>query len=221
MRLYSDLADGSGRRYYFGLATAPGGITNAEPARLSLFGNLATIQEQSTVFRTPATAALTLFGYVPQAEPRLQPATAALGYLGQIAGLLTIRVITNALPPDYSTLPDNAPTILFIQTITPSPAALTIQSLVHNITQGGNILVISVGKATLTMNGLVANFPRFADVGTLTINGLAATLSTEIRVFPTAGIVTMQGHEPLLSLPFRWTDDDPATAPNWVDDPRA
>lgn len=217
-RLYSDLLDGTGQRYYFGLTSAPGGITNAQPARLTLAGNLITLQELNEAFRTPATAALTLFGRLPSAEPHLIPDPAALAYQGKIPGLLTLQIITNALPPDYTDLPDNAPTILFIATVTPAPATLTIASLVHNITQGGNILEIQAGKATLTLAGNVPNLPRFGGVGSLTVNGLAATLTTELIITPTAGSLTAQGMEALLSLPFTWIDDDRSPPQVWIDD---
>lgn len=217
-RLYSDLLDGTGRRYYFGLNSAPGGITNSAPALLTISGGLATIQEQSTAFRNPATASLTLFGRSPSAEPHLIPDTAALSYQGRIAGLLTLQVITNALPPDYTALPENPPSILFIQTITPAPAALQVQSLEHNITQGGNIGFISVGVATLTVGGFGPNFPRLADVGTLTVNGRLATIATTLAIAPGRAELACVGREPRLSLPFRWIDDDPVSAPTWIDD---
>ena len=217
-RLYSDLIDGSGRRYYFGLNSAAGGITNANPASLTLFGYLPVFQERSEIFRNPATAMLTLNGQLASAEPHLQPATAGLAYQGKIAGLMTLRVITNAMPPDYTALPDNAPTIIYIATVTPAPAALTMLSLEHNITQGGNIGFLSPGKATLTMGGFDAQFPRFADVGTLTINGLAATLLTELSITPDAGYLSVGGFPASLSTPFLWVDDDRPTPPTWLDD---
>lgn len=218
-RLYSDLLDGTGRRYYFGLTSAPGGITNASPATLTLAGRLVAVQELNEVFRTPATAALSLIGYAIQSEARLQPATSSLGYEGKASSLLTLQVITNALPPDYTELPDNAPTILFIATVTPDPATLTVASLVHNITQGGNILVIEAGLASLTLTGWDANLPRTGEVGSLTINGLAATLWTELVVTPTTGQLTADGGVAVLSLPFTWVDDDPPPSMTWLDDP--
>lgn len=218
MRLYSDLLDGSARRYYFELDSAPGGITNAAPALLTLNGRSIAIQELSEAFRTPATATLTLVNGLVVAEPHLIPAPAALAYQGQIPGLLTLQVITNALPPDYTDLPDNAPTILFIATITPAPAALSMASLVHNITQGGNILEISVGIATLTLSGYVPNLPRFAEVGSVTVNGRTATLLTELAISPGTGSLAVGGLEAILSLPFIWIDDDPVTPTTWIDD---
>lgn len=217
-RLYSDLADGTGRRYYFGLNSAPAGITNSEPARITLSGRQISIQELSEAFRTPATAALTLFGRLPSAEPHLIPDPASLSYQGKIPGLLTLQIITNALPPDYTDLPDNAPTILFIATVTPDPAALSIASLVHNITQGGNILEIQAGKATLTIAGNVPNFPNFGGVGSLTINGLEATITTELIITPTTGSLTALGLDVFLSLPFTWIDDDRSPSQVWIDD---
>jgi hypothetical protein len=219
-RLYSDLQSSGGSRYYFGLNSAPGGLSNFAPAGLVIIGYAPTIQEQLTAFRTPATAALTLNGQLASAEPHLQPATAALGFEGRVPGLLTLKVITNALPPDYTDLPDNAPTILFIQTISPARALLTIQSLEHNITQGGNIGFISPGVATLTLAGLVPNFPRFADVGLLTVNGRTATILTTLNISPEPAALSFGGLAPRLTLPFVWIDDDPVTPVTWIDEPR-
>ncbi len=220
-RLYSDLLDGSGRRYYFGLNSAPGGITNAEPARLILFGREAAVQEQATVFRTPATAVLTLTGYSAAAEPRLQPVVAGLALQGLVPVLHTVKVITNALPPDYTALPDNAPTILFIQTISPARAVLTLQSLEHNITQGGNIGFINPGVAILSIVGHAPNFPRMPEVGAITVNGLAATILTTLQITPDPAEIKLGELAASCSLPFGWVDDGPAPATGWIDDPRA
>jgi hypothetical protein len=219
-RLYSDLQSSGGSRYYFGLNSAPGGVSNFAPAGLVIVGYAPVIQEQLTAFRTPATATLTLNGRLASAEPHLQPATAAIGFEGRAPGLLTLQVITNALPPDYTNLPDNAPTILFIQTISPARALLTIQSLEHNITQGGNIGYISPGVATLTLAGYSPNFPRFADVGSITVNGRAATLLTTLNISPEPAALSFVGRAPLLTLPFVWIDDDPVTPVTWIDEPR-
>ncbi len=220
-RLYSDLIDGTGRRYYFGLSSAPGGITNSAPALITFAYSAPTIQEQSTVFRNPATAMLTLFGYSPPAGVILQPALAALSMGGQIPGLAKLQVITNALPPDYTALPDNTPVILYIATQTPAQAALTINYLQPNVTQGGNIGFVSPGRASLTLFGYVANLPRFAEVGTITIDGLVATLSTELIISPDPASLVADGLAASLGSPFVWVDDLPAIPPTWIDDPRA
>jgi hypothetical protein len=220
-RLYSDLADGTGRRYYFGLASAPGGITNAEPARLTLTGRPATAQEQNTAFRSPATAALTLNGLSVAAEPHLQPATAALSIQGLVSGLATLKVITNALPPDYTDLPENLPTALTIMTVSPTKATLTLSYPPVNLTQGGNIGFIFPDKATLTLAGYIANFPRVSDVGLLSISGRIPTLLSEIVVSPEPALLSVGGFAALLSLPFVWVDEDPQPATIWIDDPPA
>lgn len=221
-RLYSDLLDGTGRRYYFGLNSAPGGITNAAPAMLTLDGRQMTVQEQSTVFRNPATALLTLFGMSVGAEPRLQPGAAMLTINGQIPAQQRHAVITNALPPDYGVLPDNAPTILFIQTITPAPAALQVQTREVNLTQGGNIGFVAPGVASLSLAGFVPNFPRFqGDIALLTINGQAATLHTTIRIEPERAVLTALGLASRLQTPFVWVDEDPVAQPVWIDESAA
>lgn len=221
-RLFSDLLDGTGRRFYFGLNSAPGGITNAAPAILTIGGRVASIQEQATVFRTPATAMLTLIGLSTAAEPRLQPAPASLAMFATAPSLLTMRVITNALPPDYTDLPDLLPTIVYIQTISPAPAVLTINSLEHNITQGGNIGFVSPGRALLTLAGFGANFPReSAGLALLTVTGYAPTTQTEIRITPDPAQLVASGLAGRLDLPFVWVDEDPVPPSIWIDDPRA
>lgn len=220
-RLYSDLLDGSGRRYYFGLNSSPGGITNASPAMLTLFGNAGAIQEQNTVFRNPATAMLTLLGNTPISDVRLQPAQAGLSMIGNTPSLLKSVTITNALPPDYTVLPDNAPTIVFIATISPTQATLTLSYPAPNVTQGGNIGFLSPGVATLSIIGYSANIPRFADVGLLTVNGLAPTIQTELVIFPEFERLICFGYAATLGTPFVWVDEDPPPPTTWIDDPRA
>lgn len=221
-RLFSDLLDGSGRRFYFGLNSAPGGITNSAPAMLTINGTVASIQEQATVFRTPATAVLNLIGLSSAAEPHLQPAPAALAMFATAPSLLTLRVITNALPPDYTDPQDNLPTIIYIATISPAPAALQMQSLEHHVTQGGNIGFVSPSRGLLTLQGFGANFPRqTADAAQLALAGLAPTLRTEIRVTPDPAQLVASELNATLALPFVWVDEDPVAPSIWIDDPRA
>ncbi len=221
-RLYSDLLDGTNRRYYFGLNAAPGGITNATPAMLTISGGLIVVQEQATVFRTPAPAALTLNGLSVGAEPRLQPAPAVLSMVGQIPAEERMATITNALPPDYGVLPDNSPQILFINTISPTTAALQLQVRDPNVTQGGNIGFVSPAKATLTLAGYAANIPFFAgSTGQLSIAGLLATLHTTTIVSPEPATLQAEGLAQALGLPFRWVDEAPASEPVWLDETSA
>lgn len=225
MRLYSDLIDGSGRRYYFALESAPGGIAPA-PAGIVVSGLQPTIFLQSTVFRTPAPAVITISNLPFLSGPQLQPATAVIS-LGQLVpGLLKQQVITPAIPtPDYSTLPDNAPTILFIQTVSPAPAAIALSSLPFALGQGGNIGFVFPDVATITIVAppLGVTYGEVG-IGQLVVQGLAPTLKTELIVAPGStvgadaedpqppGIIVI-GYPPTLSLPFRWTD---VTAPPGV-----
>ncbi len=221
-RLYSDLIDGTGRRYYFGLTSAPGGITNAAPAMLTLGGNTAVVQELTQVFRTPATATLTLFGQQMLNNSTLQPGAAVLTMTAGVPGMAKLKVISNALPPDYSTLPDNAPTILFIQTLTPVTTTLTLSTLAANVTQGGNIGYASPGLASLTLSGRAPNIAFFAgSPAGLTCSGLAPTIKTVNVILAGVGSISISELPQSLGLPFHWTDDDPAPASTWTDDPPA
>lgn len=222
-RLFSDLLSGSGGRYYYHLTTAPGGITNAAPATITLVYTAATIQEQSTVFRTPATAALTLLGYAPLADVRLEPAQAALSIGASVPGKAMSITITNAITMDYGTLPDNAPTIVFIQTIAPDRATLTLNYPATNLTQGGNIGFVSPSLATITLTGYSPTllFFQAGTVATLSLSGLAPTLVKLLTIQADVGSIIFQGPDQVLSLPFHWLEDDLTPTPTWIDDPRA
>lgn len=220
-RLYSDLIDGSGRRYYFGLTSAPGGISNSAPATLTIFGRQAAIQELTQVFRTPATAALTLQGLLGSSQPYPNPAQSALGFQGKVPTLQLQIVITNSLPPDYTTLPDIAPTIVYIATITPTTGLVRLASLEHNVTPGGDIGFISPPVGALSLQGRAPNYPRATQPAGLAISGLVPTLISEIVIEPESGTIRLSGLATTLSTPFTWVDDDPTTVSVWIEDPRA
>lgn len=220
-RLLSDLLDGGGRRYFFGLNATPGFISNSAPATLTINGLAATIQELTDAFRTPATAALQVQGKLGVIQTILLPTAAPLAYQGKIPALLTQIVVTNALPPDYTDLAEHAPTIVYIATVTPDRALLSVASLEHNITPGGNIGFISPQVGSLSLQGRAANFPREAAAGGLVVAGLAPTLSTEVIVTPEAGSVSLSGLLARLAVPFVWIDDRPVSPSLWNDDPRA
>lgn len=220
-RLYSDLIDSGGRRYYFGLNSAAGGISNANTAGLQVIGYAAEIFQQIQVFRTPATATLTVNGQPVQAYTNPRPALAALTLAGQIPGEQKQVVITNALPPDYTALPDNVPTILQQHLLAPNRAQLSLQTLEVNLTQGGNIVTIMPGVGVLTAIGYGANFPRLADIGLVQMVGQIPTLHLTIVVEPETAQLSLNGAEAVLGLPFVWVDDAPAAPTAWIDDPRA
>jgi hypothetical protein len=182
-RLYSDLLDSGSRRYFFNLESAPGGIS-ALPGLITIAGLTPTIQELNTAFRTPSQAALTITGYVALLDPNIRPAQGALTMQGLAPTLMTLQVVTNALPPDYTDLPENPPSILFIQTISPATAVLTTQSLEHNLTPGGNIGFLSPAAASLTLSGLQPAYPREASVGALSLAGFVPSLHLTLIINP-------------------------------------
>src|SRR6185295_3638357 len=216
-RLYSDLLDATNRRYYFDLDSAPGGVTPA-PATLTIFGRSVTIQELSTVFRTPATAALSLIGLSLGSPVVLIPATAALAVANSVVGLQKLQTITNALPPDYTALPDNPPTLITIMTVSPNKATLTISYPTLNLTQGGNIVSVTPGVGLLTLAGLGPNTPVILNsAGLLSLSGLLPSIRTELIVAPDVGLFTMGDLAPEISVPFLWVDDPPAPTVTWID----
>lgn len=216
-RLYSDLSSGGGR-YYFALTSAPGGISPS-PAVLTITGLQPFIFEQSTVFRTPATATLTLNGLSPTSDLILKPAQSALSIAGQIPDELRSLIITPAIPtPDYADLPDNAPTILFINTITPVTGLVSLQSLELNVTPGGNIGYITPGSGLLTLDtpGAITLIFFTVGVGEMSIVGQVPTLITQQLVEPQVGSMTVNGHEVSLGRSFTWVDVDPPPSVTWT-----
>lgn len=215
-RLYSDLADGSGRRYYFSLASAPGGV-QPSTATLTIGGFEPTVFQQSTVFRAPAPALLTFNALLQSPAVPLIPAAAGLTLVGQISGEYRSTVITNSVTPIYTDLPEAPPTVLFINTVTPAPALLTFNAPPINVTQGGNIAFISVGVGSLLIQGRAPTVIFLeVGVGSLSIQGLAPTLSTTLTIEPAVGIVSINGLEVSLQTPFQWIDVDPPPTVSWT-----
>lgn len=220
-RLYSDLQDSTNRRYYFGLNSAPGGITNAAPAALTLFGRMPAIQEQVSVFRTPAPATLTIAGLSLTSPALLIPAQAALSLAGRIPGLATLQVITNAATVDYTDLAENAPTAITIMTVSPGRALLALGYPAVNVTQGGNIGFVSPGVASLTLTGYTTNFPQFAGSGSISMIGYPPTLVSLLVLDAQVGVLRLSDLPSRLATPFTWVDDDRTPVTAWLEDPPA
>jgi hypothetical protein len=221
MRLYSDLQQ-SGRRLYFALDSAPS-VVSPGVATLTINGRIAAISDQSVAFRTPATAALTLTGLSLSSPSLLSPATAGLALAGRQASLLTsITIYVSAPTPVEAAEPSYAPTLITEMLVSPGKATLTIQALELNVSQGGNIGFLSPGRALLTLNGLAANFLFTPDQAALQIIGYAPTLTlnSNLEITPDPAVLTMAGAAPVLGIPFVWIDDDPVTPSTWIDDPR-
>lgn len=222
-RLYSNLLKTAGQRYYFALDSVPG-IVNPGVATLTLDGRSVAISDQSVVFRTPATAALTLTGLSLSSPSLLTPATAALAAQGKIAALSTELIILVPAPSPIET-PEQTyePTLITQLVVSPNKATLTMQALELNVSQGGNIGFVFPARAALTLNGLALNLGFLPDQATLTLIGYAPTLelNTTNEVTPDPAILYMVGSEPTIDIPFVWVDDDPQPASTWIDDPRA
>jgi hypothetical protein len=221
-RVYFNLEGGAGQRYYYGLDVVPGGIMNSEPAVITLRSSANAIQELTEVFRTPATLTITLSAPLATIQPRLIPATATITASGLTATIGFQAIITPALVLDYETPADLLPTLLTQMTVQPAQATITLVSPAVNLTQGGDIRTITPPVGLITLGALAPNFPFFA-VAPVSINviGLVPTLHMTAVIQPQAATITVLGLDPTLQTPFRWIDEDPATTPVWLDDPRA
>lgn len=214
--LFDDLQDSAGGDYFYALDSAPGGLSPA-PAVLTLLGRAGSIQELTEVFRTPATATLTLNGLSLTPDFILTPATAVLSLAGQIPGELRRAVITPAIPaPDYGELQSTAPTVIFVNTITPTTGQITIQSLTLNVTPGGNIGFITPQVGTLTLNGLAVALPRTVGFAELSISGLQPALHLTGTVTPDPGEMILEGRAADLDTPFTWVDVEAPPAMTWT-----
>jgi hypothetical protein len=206
-QLYSDLVDGSGRRYYFSLSRATGGLAPAAPAAVTVMGLQPTVSQIVIAFRTPTQATVTIAGYQPPSLTPVQPGVASISFLGLIPTEQKIRIVTPAMPaPDYSTPNELIPTIAFIQTVSPATAAISIQSLALNAFPGGDIVYITPGVAALTLTGLQAavvnNQPNVASIS---ISGLIPGLKTETVVQPDVASITIDGLALSADRGFVWT----------------
>jgi hypothetical protein len=220
-RAYFNLERAAGQRYYYGLDVAPGGITNSEPARITLTSGANNIQELIEVFRTPATVTITLSAPLATIQPRLTPATATITLSGPIAVIGVHAVITPAIVMDYSTPPDLLPTLITQMTLQPAPATVTLVAPLPNLTEGGDIRTITPPVGLITLSALAPNFPSPSDVGTITVIGLVPTLHTTLILEPEVGSLVVSGLLATFNTPFRWVDETPAVTPVWLDDPRA
>jgi len=213
-RLYSDLY-GAGR-YYYDLDSAPG-VVSPGVGSVSFSGLVPIPVEASTVFRTPATAALTLSLLAPVSDTILSPATAVLSSAGQIAGELRQITLTPTASPDYTDAPETPPTILYINTITPTTAAVRISNLALNVTQGGNILTVSPGVSSLSMlTGVPTLIFSVIGVGSASVNGLVPDLQTTLAIDLEEGtVLTVEGFAPTIDVGFVWRDVEAPPALTW------
>lgn len=220
--LFTDLVDGSGLDYFYSLESAPGGLTPGKAA-LTVQGLAPTIFDQVTVFRSPAPAALTISGLAFAPEFAVSPGMGSLTMAGQIAGEYRELIITPTLPePTYDIPEALAPTILFINTITPTTGLVQLNSLTLNVTAGGDIGFISPGVGALSLAyGPITLISNFVDVGAISLAGLAPTLLTEKTLGTDEetfepGALTVVGLTPTLQVPFGWIDVDPQPVTTWT-----
>jgi hypothetical protein len=222
-RLYGNLLKQAGQRYYYALDSVPGIVTPGV-ATLTLFGRSLAISDQSVVFRTPATATLTLSGLALSSPSLLSPATAALALAGRQASLVTsITIQVPAPSPIEAAEQTYEPTLITIMTVLPGKATLTMNALELNVSQGGNIGFVSPDRATLTLSQFAPNIAIQPDAGGLSVIGYAPTLTlnTLTVLTPDPAALAMVGADPDISIPFIWVDDSPSPPMTWIDDPRS
>jgi hypothetical protein len=215
-RLYSNLLDGSNRRFYFGLDSAASGISPSA-ASLNVSGLAPTIFTQVQVFRSPATLVITVNGLSVAGDPRLIPNQATISATGLAPTLLKQLVVTNALPPDYGELPSNPPTVLFINTVTPATAQVTLLGIQPNASPGGNIGFVSPGVGLVELQGKAPTL-IFLEIGTgqIVVQGLQPSLFTELVVTPEVAQITVNGQAVSLERPFAWIDVDAPPSLQWT-----
>lgn len=221
--LFDDLQDSSSRDYFYALDSAPGALTPGVGS-IRVQGLAPSIFEQSTVFRTPAPATLTINGRALGSVTPLIPGVGALSLAGRTAGLHTTLIVTPAIPaPEYEIEEGLAPTIVFVQTITPQTGALNLVSPALNVSQGGNIATITpqVGQLSLASGEITIVFHP-AGLGSLTVQGLEPTLLTE-RILGLeedgaigTGSLVINGLAPTIETPFTWIDVDPPPETTWT-----
>jgi hypothetical protein len=207
-RLYSNLIDGSNRRYFFALDSASGGLS-PQTVQLQVTGLAPTIFTQVQVFRTPATAVITLNGMAIRNDYLPSPTPLAIAAQGRVPTLVTQLIVTNDMSPDYSDLPTITPTILFINTVTPAPAQIQIQSLALNLTEGGDIGFVTpgVGLVEVQSRAPLLIFLE-AGAGEVMVQGLQPSIVTTLDVYPEVGQITVDGQLVTLPRGFEWIDVD-------------
>lgn len=223
-RLTGNLLQSAGKRFFFALDSSPG-IVAPGVATLTLGGQVPIAVEPQTIFRTPTPAVLTLIGGSLGAPSTVIPASAAVSMGGLVPAKVTTRTIQPALPDaQENPPPDPVATLITIVTAIPAPAAVTLDTLTINITQGGNVGFISPGVGSISMGTQPFTLLLLAggvDASVINLTGLAPSLVYGLTINPDVGLLTIPVILPLLDLPFRWVDDDPVPASPWITDAAA
>lgn len=217
-QLYSDLVDGSGRRYYFSLTRATGGLSPAAPAALTAVGLAPTIFQNVVAFRTPDPATVSVIGYAPPSLTPVMPGVATITIGGLAPSNQTIRIVSPALPaPDYSTPNELIPTIAFIQTVTPDTAQLSIQALTLNAFPGGDIVYVTPGVGSISIQSLsLAIINNQPGVASIAVSGLTPTLQKEMVVQPDTANIIINGQSVSAERGFVWIDADAPPPLTWT-----
>jgi hypothetical protein len=214
-RLYSDLY-GAGR-YYYDLDSAPG-VVSPGVGLVIFVGQIPIAVERSEVFRTPATATLTINLLAPSSDTILMPNVAALAYVGQIAAEQRILILTPTNPPDYGTPAEYIPTLVCVRNISPTTGAVSLSALALNVSQGGNILTVTPGVASLSNGtGVPTLIFSVIGVGSSAMNGLAPDLVTTLVIDLADGTaITVNGLAPTVEIGFVWRDVEQPPALTWA-----
>jgi len=214
-RLWSDIRGAS--QYWYDLDSAPG-LVSPGVGSVSFVGQIPIAVQPASVFRTPATATLTANLLVPGLGVPLSPAVGLLTSSGLIASELRQATVTPTYPPDYSAQVDNAPTILYIATITPATGSVALSPLTLNVSQGGNIVIVTPQKADLSIGGYQSTLIfSVIDVGAVSMLGLAPSLKTEVTLtVPGFDSPVVIGLAPTVEIGFVWRDVERPPALTWA-----
>lgn len=218
VRLYSDIQDGASRRYFYDLDSTPG-ILQPGAATLTIGGH--DPQYPGTVFRTPATVTLTLFGRaIGPSGSILTPASAALAFTNSAVGLLAERTIQLTLASPLESPPDPfVPNLITQMSVQPAPAVLPIIGFNHSLSEGGNIGFLNPPTAALTLFGyqyLRTIPPVDGQATTMVIEGRAPGLITTLIIEPGVAALSMPQLLTHVDPGFVWIDDDPAPPLTWM-----
>lgn len=221
-RLYGDLLQTTGRRFYFDLASSPS-VVLPQTGTITLFGRIPDATEPASTVRVPLTGTITLVSAAPSSPGHVVPIKGTIAVQSLQPSLLTEIIVTPALAAPVETAePSYAPTLITQMTVIPTQGIISVQSRTPNVTEGGNIVFLQPSRGVITLSGLVPIFGFHPSAGVITLIGYAPTLAlnSSRTIEPQAGVVSVNGDTPSLSIPFAWVDDEPASSSIWTDDPR-
>jgi hypothetical protein len=197
------------------IPNAPVGRTPA-PAQL-LFSALPPF---STITRNPGTATLALAGLQP-ITTRLFPGVASLAFENGVISQEREKIIVIPMPDlTYTGTPNNPPTVTVGGGVAPGVATLTLSTLTHQATEGGNIAIRSPATSGLVFAGQFSVIGlEGALPGLAALAGLAPEIvGTETTIEPgvaALALVIAPFDPSFVAIPYQWIDVEPAPVVQW------